>query len=1327
MSTKKISELNNLNSGDLDSTKDILPIVNSKETKKITVDNLLGNVGNITSTGTVTSATGSSGFVTASKIQINDQFTLGLNNNTIDSSTGNFIVGGTNNIVSRGTNTLILGNTNYVNNVTNSVIGSSNSEVNSSDQNILAGNSNLLSFSDNSLIVGQYNTASKYTQPGSFTTGYVYNNIIGGTKNFVRGFATQSLARHAEDNIISGFSNTVEGTRRSIIAGTSNHSRYNRNIRTCDNLVTGNANTIEGSIRNTIAGGNNSIVYGENIAMFGSGNLADSSSNSFVFGIDNTLRNYDNVVLFGSGNLASSNSGARSSAVMFIHGQHNATASITNYTTSSLAGSPLLIVGNGTDNNNRSNKIEIGTDVAVFNNDTIFNLRGEKGNNTSYFETNRVGSWFSGTSSLDNTIQVVGRVRNRLYDPSGGTFSGITGSIAAVDGFRYGITGSFLRADQADTDDSVVSGVLYQNYDEWYFDWFDQYGFYPRWHGFQQTYQTGGLVRTGYNKKEWYNPDLPGPSLYQLYGYSWPPPNPSPGESTYWDGPDNTLIEFWYGENHNPVNATESPFLIKGIWSDGPAGYWLPIQFNPFTDGTHFYRLSFTQQRNSDYGLDSNPSNQLGWYNEGPLKWQNTGHSTGSLAQNLARMGSHSNLQGYTTFTDPEGIKFTYDCDCNDHEIDINFEIPWSASYDQMRQRSGSFDSYSGDDGDAQRPGLRGPRVIVALYGTPINDYGQETSNSTPWLYFKNNGPQQQTDPFNWRVIGKKYEPGYDIQTGSFGSQYFTSYGVGGSTEQWENGTQLNEHQRRFIIDPDEYLWREGYDTSSIHMGLSNAALAAAGVQFTGSLKGSWTIKNTYRSRISLRIGSDLRGIYVAPTAQNKAWFEVGNANYNVGGGGGQCGFQDITTTTASLFLDDGGTVMANGGFLSIGEIFGNLDDCNNNPMITPNGNKFEIASSTVMALGRRNFISGENNAAFGDNHYIRSPQCPYPDYDDNIKNVFAIGYNNRILANNAHAEGVGNKITGGAEGSHAEGQSTIVSGSYAHAEGGATIAKGGFAHSEGMGTLAAGDGAHAEGNVTFAQGNNSHTEGDGTRTFPGANGSHAEGKSTVTLGNHAHAEGWSTVASGSYSHTEGVYTATIGLGSHAEGYIAVASGDYSHAEGYSTLSSGSYSHAEGVNTTAKGAYSHAEGQNSIAYGDFSHAEGLYTIASGSNQTTMGRWNTPNTTSLVIIGSGESTNNRRNVAEFNEDSVTLNGNVTLTESSSGLPYFRYSGGRVDAGNAKVEIGALDGEGNTTSLTIDDANGIILTNLPTSKPATVGALWVSGSDGAGSGYLMVVQS
>lgn len=78
MSTKKISELNSLNSGNLNSTNDLLPIVNSGQTKKITVDNLLGNVGDITSTGDISGRSGSfdyisvTGGITASNLYLDE-------------------------------------------------------------------------------------------------------------------------------------------------------------------------------------------------------------------------------------------------------------------------------------------------------------------------------------------------------------------------------------------------------------------------------------------------------------------------------------------------------------------------------------------------------------------------------------------------------------------------------------------------------------------------------------------------------------------------------------------------------------------------------------------------------------------------------------------------------------------------------------------------------------------------------------------------------------------------------------------------------------------------------------------------------------------------------------------------------------------------------------------------------------------------------------------------------------------------------------------------------------------------------------------------------
>ena len=143
------------------------------------------------------------------------------------------------------------------------------------------------------------------------------------------------------------------------------------------------------------------------------------------------------------------------------------------------------------------------------------------------------------------------------------------------------------------------------------------------------------------------------------------------------------------------------------------------------------------------------------------------------------------------------------------------------------------------------------------------------------------------------------------------------------------------------------------------------------------------------------------------------------------------------------------------------------------------------------------------------------------------------------------------------------------------------------------------------------------------------------------------------------YSHAEGSHNKTYGRASHAEGYFNQAGGYASHVEGYFTRTgkineygaapqgeSGSYAHAEGWQTQANGIASHAEGFASRARGNYSHAQGKVTIAEGDYQHTMGHYNETNTTSLVIIGNGTSSGNKKNLIEFNLDGIVINEPIT---------------------------------------------------------------------------------
>ena len=187
-----------------------------------------------------------------------------------------------------------------------------------------------------------------------------------------------------------------------------------------------------------------------------------------------------------------------------------------------------------------------------------------------------------------------------------------------------------------------------------------------------------------------------------------------------------------------------------------------------------------------------------------------------------------------------------------------------------------------------------------------------------------------------------------------------------------------------------------------------------------------------------------------------------------------------------------------------------------------------------------------------------------------------------------------------------AEGYDTTATGYCSHAEGKESVASGSCSHAEGQDSTASGHCSHAEGLKTEATGESSHAEG------------HAiEGGRVIASGLGAHAEGY---ASGSFK------IEASDVGAHAEGYSAyhdtIASAEASHAEGAGTTASGFASHAEGNRTVASGNDSHAEGMSTQAVGAYSHAGGDSTIANGEAQTAIGKYNVPDSTSLLIVGNG---------------------------------------------------------------------------------------------------------
>ena len=291
--------------------------------------------------------------------------------------------------------------------------------------------------------------------------------------------------------------------------------------------------------------------------------------------------------------------------------------------------------------------------------------------------------------------------------------------------------------------------------------------------------------------------------------------------------------------------------------------------------------------------------------------------------------------------------------------------------------------------------------------------------------------------------------------------------------------------------------------------------------------------------------------------------------------------------------------------------------------------------------------------------------------------------YPNQTLktGQNSHAEGESTLAVFG----HAEGVSTIAI--KGHAEGENTISIGAGSHAEGYNTTASSDYSHAEGYLTKADGPSSHAEGRLSRSglpawqvqstvggvsqlppFVGNITSSFTPGDYVILGNQSYVVSRSFFESNvtkiEYVNQPSLVggggvplalvnnftswpnqTSTVGSYAHAEGLGNVAANNYTHAEGNGTKALGQYSHTEGGFTVAIGAYSHAEGFGTIAKGDFQHVGGLY--------------NTEDSSSLFIIGNGDTDNTRKDAFK-----VRMSGSIVLPTTQSAAPSWTGTDGEM---------------------------------------------------------------
>ena len=90
----------------------------------------------------------------------------------------------------------------------------------------------------------------------------------------------------------------------------------------------------------------------------------------------------------------------------------------------------------------------------------------------------------------------------------------------------------------------------------------------------------------------------------------------------------------------------------------------------------------------------------------------------------------------------------------------------------------------------------------------------------------------------------------------------------------------------------------------------------------------------------------------------------------------------------------------------------------------------------------------------------------------------------------------------------------------------------------------------------------------------------------------------------------------------------------------------GENSFVEGSNSIATGNNAHAEGLSTQANGVASHAQNYYTVADGSYQTVIGRFNSIDKTSVLIVGNGNDEDDRSNAMKVDWDgNLTTSGDI----------------------------------------------------------------------------------
>ena len=694
----------------------------------------------------------------------------------------------------------------------------------------------------------------------------------------------------------------------------------------------------------------------------------------------------------------------------------------------------------------------------------------------------------------------------------------------------------------------------------------------------------------------------------------------------------NSVIRLWYAK----ANSTAPAAPTSGVTTGSTSTYNAWSTIKPADNASYQYYFYCDQSCTgggvyswSNVTLDTSTLSQ---YQIGALTtkvrnywWDDAGAhiASGTSTSGEISKTSPTSSYGYNTLTGLTGISFKY----NDAKVvDLNSTTP-------------SLDFY-------QPPTISGSTVTQGKKTMMLSANALRFYNPT-------NGTTEQAVLDTNGLILKKG----GIKAGTAGQSGFIYL----STENYGSNLTINNHQAsnwreiigtKFGVDADGNLYASNTHISGV-ISVTNGSDLSAGLgdyTKTADLANTTAVQDAKKIATNF-LSADSSGVMVYDGSSGVQMPSSPSANT-----------KNVLISSNGMYVRNGSTNLASftGSSAQIGQssVAHSIVDANGMRVYASDG----VTPIANLGYGEGTAESGTSNAPFytlGTRYPSTAPQYDststyeaedYCVYNGKVWRCVSAISTPEAFNTDHWWNLIGNE-------SMAEGKDVEASGYLSHAEGRLTRATSSYSHAEGHSTEAIGPGSHAEGwhinqqaNVArgiSASGGGSHAEGIAQGTFR-----------IIASGDGSHAEGYARNAN----------NIAQGNGSHVEGRGNTASGLYTHAEGNENTASGGASHAEGEATEASGYSSHAEGMHTVAYGQCSHAQNLGTVANAVNQTALGQYNVPDTTSSVIIGNGSS------ATRSNALTVDWNGNVNI---ASGAKY-KINGNNLSASDIENSVTGVKG-------------------------------------------------